>query len=338
MFTQALLVGGAPFRKAVIFEPVPLLFNCMCDRFRAQFALQDRRARISLRNFALADTDYATSLLRMSHLDTSDHPPGWNTLIGEDPSGSDLEAMEAIRIHTRTGSSVLREMHIGGKEISVVKIDVEGFEGHVLRGMLDWMREEKRRGNLSPPVFLIEVGWGQQHPHLKENQRTYEILANEFDYCPLSTSTSSNMTRDVVLIPRIISPSCSFDQEQCCVSSNAIFDRESASMKLESYSIWQREYLIVQESPADKRLESVATELQVRGHSVSFVSTRQQFLSLAEHATAAILPPGAQADDLNRLCDAVRATCLMINNVSDLQEDSLDDIMGQILRVKRDQN
>ena len=108
-------------------------------------------------------------------------------------------------------------------------------------------------------------------------------------------------------------------------------------MKLESYSIWQREYLIVQESPADKRLESVATELQVRGHSVSFVSTRQQFLSLAEYATAAILPPGAQGDDLNRLCDAVRATCLMINNVSDLQQGSLDEMMGQILQVKRDQ-
>ena len=83
-----------------------------------------------------------------------------------------------------------------------IKIDVEGAEYLVLRGMLDSLRK------WAPlPVILCEVGWGSSHPKWDEELEVFRQL-KEIGYtiCDLNgqemDEKSITSTTDILLIPK----------------------------------------------------------------------------------------------------------------------------------------
>jgi FkbM family methyltransferase len=139
--------------KAYLFEPVPNLAR-LCEE-----TFQDTGYDVTINQFALSDQD--TDLKMFVDMDGN---IGWNTLILEKKTAN----MKPITIHARRFDS-LAIPH----RPDFIKIDVEGSEYKVLRGMLQ---------NLSAwrplPVILCEVGWGKFHPHWREELEVFNNLAN----------------------------------------------------------------------------------------------------------------------------------------------------------------
>ena len=115
--------------------------------------------------------------------------------------------MRPETVVVRRLSRFLEEDHILGDDVdvSVIKIDTEGFEGAVLRGALPWMRALAAAGR-PLPVLIVEVAWGRLHPQLDANLKTFAELA-ELGFCPIDI-TAFDTTLDVVVLPRRLDPEC----------------------------------------------------------------------------------------------------------------------------------
>ena len=91
----------------------------------------------------------------------------------------------------------------------MIKIDVEGFEGMVIRGALPWLRKISLEKKILP-IFIVEVGWGiERHPQAEANTKTYRELVS-IGYCDIVLPRI--FTTDVLFIPRSIDPTCSKHQ------------------------------------------------------------------------------------------------------------------------------
>lgn len=160
LFTGELmrLTTGVTFH---LFEPVEELFRRLCRTFESE-------PRAHCHRLALGEEDGVTRTIFKSN----SWNLGWNTLLEEDPgqpSGripADM-AREEVRIVTLDG--FVREQGI--ERIDLLKIDVEGYEGEVLRGAMPVLRRLPRK-----PALLVEVAWGTAHPRWTANRRTYEEL------------------------------------------------------------------------------------------------------------------------------------------------------------------
>lgn len=139
--------------KAYLFEPVPNLAS-LCE---ATFQNTDYDATIH--QFALSDED--TDLHMLVDMDGN---IGWNTLIVEKKTAN----MKSITIHARRFDS-LAIPH----RPDFIKIDVEGSEYKVLRGMAKSLSAWRPL-----PVILCEVGWGKSHPHWREELEVFDNLVN----------------------------------------------------------------------------------------------------------------------------------------------------------------
>ena len=83
-----------------------------------------------------------------------------------------------------------------------IKIDVEGSEYLVLRGMLDSLRTWTPR-----PVILCEVGWGTSHPKWDEELDVFaELKTIGYSICDLKgqeiDETAIAGTTDVLFLPK----------------------------------------------------------------------------------------------------------------------------------------
>ncbi len=163
-----------------LFEPVPSLAKFI---FRT---LADVDYAVSVHQFGLSDEDGHVDI----YLDTRGNF-GWNTLIDEKAAG-----MTPQRITVR------RFERVGLAEVpSVIKIDVEGAEYLVLRGLLPALRTWEKR----PPI-LCEIGWGQSHPSWSEELDVFGELAalgyraTDLDGAPVEV-TELTQTTDVLFLP-----------------------------------------------------------------------------------------------------------------------------------------
>ena len=82
-----------------------------------------------------------------------------------------------------------------------IKIDVEGAEYKVFRGMFESMRTWKPL-----PVILCEVGWGQSHPNWREELLAFEELRKlGYDFYNRDQSkvdiADLQATTDVICVP-----------------------------------------------------------------------------------------------------------------------------------------
>ena len=84
---------------------------------------------------------------------------------------------------------------------SLIKIDVEGAEYMVLRGMFDSLRKWHPL-----PVVLCEVGWGQSHPAWEEEMGVFRRMKQiGYNICNLDgvpiDERNLQKTTDVLFIP-----------------------------------------------------------------------------------------------------------------------------------------
>lgn len=137
--------------KAYLFEPVPNLARLCEETFR------NTHYDVTINQFALSDED--TELEMLVDMDGN---IGWNTLIAE----MKTDNMKPITIQARRFDS-LTIAH----RPDFIKIDVEGSEYKVLRGML------KSLSTWCPlPVILCEVAWGKSHPNWQEELGVFNEL------------------------------------------------------------------------------------------------------------------------------------------------------------------
>lgn len=142
------------FRGAAhLFEPIPHLAQfCFRSLAEADFA-------VSVHQFGLSDSDGHVDIF----IDTRGNF-GWNTMVA-----GRAQNMMAQRIAVR------RFEGIGLTVVpSVIKIDVEGAEYLVLRGLLPALRSWDRR----PPI-LCEIGWGAaRHPNWADELAVFAELTS----------------------------------------------------------------------------------------------------------------------------------------------------------------
>ena len=102
------------------FEPVP----CLCNRLK-ELARLNPTYRMECNNFALGDTYEQRALDMCGHANI-----GWNTLVPGLMPPSELK--ESRTVCVRRLDDYLLEENI--RDVSLMKIDVEGYEFPVLRG------------------------------------------------------------------------------------------------------------------------------------------------------------------------------------------------------------
>jgi FkbM family methyltransferase len=181
LFTEELRVAH-PCSSCHLFEPVREYFALLEQRFAG---LPD----VHCHNLALGNEDEAVKTIFRAPTGKL----GWNTFLREDPgqpSGTIPDDMvpEDCRM---TSLDTFCTIH-GISTADLIKIDVEGYEGEVLRGALPFLARIERK-----PVLLIEVGWGVHHPRWRENEALYQSLF-ALGY---QTVSFKKFTEDVVFIP-----------------------------------------------------------------------------------------------------------------------------------------
>ena len=139
-------------------------------------------------NYGLSDEDSEVDIFVASNGNL-----GWNTIVQSKTS----EDMEKVRIKLKQ----FEKCNIDATP-TFIKIDVEGAEYLVLRGMLDSFRKWD-----SLPAILCEVGWGTSHPQWDEELQVFEELKKiGYSICDLTGAeidvNSLTSTTDILLIPK----------------------------------------------------------------------------------------------------------------------------------------
>ena len=164
-----------------LFEPVPALLSA------AEARIKDKRC--FFHPYAVSDKDENGVLL---YCNTGDNI-GWNSMLDSDPvlgaPLSSVPTMSQLMVQTLTLSSWLATHADVCPDL--IKIDVEGLECRVLRGLLPWLERSGRR-----PVLVVEAAWGIHHPEWCDNEKIYACLS-DLGYAVPSIGEE---TIDVVLV------------------------------------------------------------------------------------------------------------------------------------------
>jgi FkbM family methyltransferase len=135
------------------FEPVKEYANYMLDHHKSK--------NIHIFSYGLGD---AASLVKLW---MDEKNLGWNTLVNEkkDPKMYETE----ISIFP---FDLFVEIHkVDLSKLYFIKIDVEGSEYRVLKGMKKVIETMQKK-----PYLFIEIGWGDKHPQWGEEKAEFEWL------------------------------------------------------------------------------------------------------------------------------------------------------------------
>ena len=182
-FISRLLAEKIDFKGSMyLFEPLPHLAKLCEETFR------DASYEVHVFDYGLSDKNSEVDLFVASNGNL-----GWNTIVESKAS----DDMEKVRIQLKD----FRNCNIDAIP-TFIKIDVEGSEYLVLRGMLDSLRTWTPR-----PVILCEVGWGTSHPHWDEELKVFnELKTIGYSICDLEGQeidiTTLSSTADVLFIPK----------------------------------------------------------------------------------------------------------------------------------------
>ena len=129
---------------------------------------------------------------------------GDNSFLDTNPNFPQMDShtrrIKNIRILTKTITldEFMEPLYPRLKHLDLLKVDVEGFEGNVLKGSIKTIYRYL-------PDMYIEIAWGTRHPAYKENLKLYNELlslgyfitdsAYCFDYLPLLNVTVNYLWR-----------------------------------------------------------------------------------------------------------------------------------------------
>lgn len=142
-----------PEASILAFEPVKPYFDFAVERFR-------NKRNVFIENHGLSDRDEETTIF------VAKHNIGWNTMVQEKVDGDNKSNRQKVSCFSFDHYLDFTGLDI---KIDVVKIDTEGFEYKVLKGMKRFLRDQK-------PAIICEIGWGVGHPHWKEELEAFEYL------------------------------------------------------------------------------------------------------------------------------------------------------------------
>jgi FkbM family methyltransferase len=143
-FTQLFSEWVGPQGHVVAFEPVPSCFATLCDRTK-------ECRNVKALNVGLSDTEARLPM----HL--SEDPEGTTGTFLE--TRSDTPRVVELTVHA---GDALRQAE-GLPVPSLLKIDVEGFEPEVLRGLDATLREPACRNVLCEVHFALLESRGEKH-------------------------------------------------------------------------------------------------------------------------------------------------------------------------------
>lgn len=169
LFTKMILddVGNEFLSKIILFEPVPYLFDECKNKF-------SENKNIILNELALSDIELETTIL------ASNQNLGYNKIYKE---GMEIHSHEKYKIKCVTFSDWAFKNKID--KVNFIKVDAEGHDVNVIRGMFEWMKQTNQK-----PYILFEVNW-----YIESEQMLIKEIENIFDY------NSIDCGRDVLLIP-----------------------------------------------------------------------------------------------------------------------------------------
>ncbi|WP_370616455.1 FkbM family methyltransferase [Mumia sp. Pv 4-285] len=181
-FFTEVLTDAVGFRGTVhLFEPLKNLADLCTEN------LSGKDYTAVVHAYGLGAEDETTEIFV-----AADGNLGWNTLIADKTQPEMTTAPIAIRAFSGTGISDVPDF---------VKIDVEGAEYLVLRGLLPALHSWA-----ALPVILCEIGWGETHPAWDEELAVFDELANlgyearDLDGGPVDIA-AIRKTTDVLLVP-----------------------------------------------------------------------------------------------------------------------------------------
>ena len=137
--------------KAYLFEPVPNLAK-LCRK-----TLESARFDAEICEYGLGDEDGEIDIYL-----AADGNLGWNTMIAKKASKGMMPVRIKVRKFDTCGIDAVP---------SFIKVDVEGAEYRVFRGMMGSLAKWPKK-----PVILCEIGWGTAHPEWNEELAVFDEL------------------------------------------------------------------------------------------------------------------------------------------------------------------
>jgi FkbM family methyltransferase len=151
----------------ILFEPIPNLVSECKNKFETY-------SNIIVVDKALSNETSEVTIL------ASNQNLGYNKIYKE---GMGIHSHEKHTINCVTFSEWVIENKI--EKVNFVKIDAEGHDVNVIRGMFEWLRNTNQK-----PYILFETNW-----YKDEEQQLIKDMEIIFDY------NSIDYGRDVLLIP-----------------------------------------------------------------------------------------------------------------------------------------
>jgi FkbM family methyltransferase len=158
--TRELARSCATSGRVVAFEPNPTTF----DQLHTALARGGYLDLVTIENVAVGDIDSGSDTVPL-YAGRTGNEAEWN-LRGRDITGAATQAVAEVRVVT------LDRYFQPGSPLDFVKIDVEGAEGAVLRGMRRLLREQR-------PALVIEFhdeqSWADRAELLDAHYTLYDL-------------------------------------------------------------------------------------------------------------------------------------------------------------------
>jgi FkbM family methyltransferase len=169
LFSKMILddLGYDFLENVILFEPVPYLVSECNNKFQ-------KYPNIKVIDKALGNETSEVTLL------ASNQNLGYNKIYKE---GMEIHSHEKYTISCITFSEWIIENRI--EKVNFIKVDAEGYDVNVIRGMFEWMKKTNQR-----PYILFETNW-----YKDSEQQLIKDMENIFDYNFIDCG------RDVLLIP-----------------------------------------------------------------------------------------------------------------------------------------